>query len=178
MSAIQWVADFAKRVVQLAEISVQTDFGRSQLWLGGLFYPEAYFTASRQSVAAMNEWPLEDLVLSFQIGEETLDSQSFLLTGLSMQGASWDYKNKCLALTNTLTTDLPRTRARWERRPEASVQKLQQTSQGGSAFVNVPIYLTDVRKELVVSVPLSIPSDVSHDIWIQRACALIVWRNT
>lgn len=33
------------------------------IWLGGLFAPEAYITASRQCVAQANLWPLEELYL-------------------------------------------------------------------------------------------------------------------
>lgn len=51
ISATAWVTDFVKRVVQLKVLSGKTDFGQSGLWLGGLLFPEAYLTATRQSVA-------------------------------------------------------------------------------------------------------------------------------
>jgi len=34
-----------------------------RVWLGGLFAPEAYITATRQCVAQANLWPLEELYL-------------------------------------------------------------------------------------------------------------------
>jgi len=34
-----------------------------QLWLGGMFIPEAYITATRQYVAQANSWSLEELSL-------------------------------------------------------------------------------------------------------------------
>ncbi len=36
------------------------------VWLGGLFIPEAYITATRQYVAQANSWSLEELYL--QVG--------------------------------------------------------------------------------------------------------------
>lgn len=33
------------------------------VWLGGLFIPEAYITATRQYVAQANSWSLEELYL-------------------------------------------------------------------------------------------------------------------
>ena len=41
-------------------------FSRSKtvhIWLGGLFTPEAYITATRQYVAQVNNWSLEELYL-------------------------------------------------------------------------------------------------------------------
>ena len=37
------------------------------MWLGGLFAPEAYITATRQCVAQANLWPLEELYLEVKI---------------------------------------------------------------------------------------------------------------
>ncbi len=37
------------------------------VWLGGLFIPEAYITATRQYVAQANSWSLEELYL--QVGQ-------------------------------------------------------------------------------------------------------------
>ena len=34
-----------------------------EIWLGGLFTPEAYITATRQYVAQANNWSLEELYL-------------------------------------------------------------------------------------------------------------------
>ena len=67
ISATEWVNDFVKRVEQLKKLSSQSDFGQSGLWYGGLLYPEAYLTATRQSVAQKNGWSLEELELRFEI---------------------------------------------------------------------------------------------------------------
>ena len=37
------------------------------IWLGGLFTPEAYITATRQYVAQANNWSLEELYLDVSV---------------------------------------------------------------------------------------------------------------
>jgi len=37
------------------------------LWLGGMFIPEAYITATRQYVAQANSWSLEELSLQVAV---------------------------------------------------------------------------------------------------------------
>lgn len=63
-----WINDFVKRVEQLKRLSAAKDFGQSGLWYGGLLFPEAYLTATRQAVAQNNGYSLEQLELKFEIG--------------------------------------------------------------------------------------------------------------
>jgi len=42
-------------------VQKSNDFGKKGLWFGGLLYPEAYLTATRQFVAQANGWSLEEL---------------------------------------------------------------------------------------------------------------------
>jgi hypothetical protein len=65
------------------------------VWLGGLFTPEAYITATRQHVAQANSWSLEELHLHITVHDEPRrptapppDDRSFPLTGLQLQGAA------------------------------------------------------------------------------------------
>jgi len=56
------------------------------VWLGGLFVPEAYITATRQYVAQANSWSLEELSLQVTVTESSqqkaaLDVRSFGVTG-------------------------------------------------------------------------------------------------
>jgi dynein heavy chain 1 len=54
----QWIEDFAKRVKQLQQLCLTPldKLGSVGIWLGGLFNPEAFVTASRQTVAQENKW--------------------------------------------------------------------------------------------------------------------------
>jgi dynein heavy chain 1 len=51
ITATAWIIDFVKRVNQLKVLSTSPDFGKSGLWFGGLLFPEAYLTATRQFIA-------------------------------------------------------------------------------------------------------------------------------
>lgn len=68
ITVTEWIEDFNKRIDQLQKVSVSSDFGRKGgLWFGGLLFPEAFMTASRQSVAQDNKWSLEELDLQFEV---------------------------------------------------------------------------------------------------------------
>jgi len=67
ISATVWINDFVKRINQLKRLSGEKDFGQKGLWYGGLLFPEAYLTATRQSVAQKNSWSLEELELKFEV---------------------------------------------------------------------------------------------------------------
>ena len=87
------------------------------IWLGGLFNPEAYITATRQYVAQANGWSLEELMLEVLISDSNKsgdsDDGTFGVTGLKLQGATT--KNNKLFLASTIFTDLPLTSLRWIR---------------------------------------------------------------
>lgn len=56
------------------------------MWLGGLFVPEAYITATRQYVAQANSWSLEELCLEVSVTTSqnaVMDAYSFGVTGMS-----------------------------------------------------------------------------------------------
>jgi dynein heavy chain 1 len=83
-TVIQWITDFADRVRQLNEISSlysstkeTAALQRINVWLGGFLNPEAYITATRQYVAQMNGWSLEELILEIDI-KDTADNSDHL----------------------------------------------------------------------------------------------------
>lgn len=54
------------------------------VWLGGLFNPEAYITATRQCVAQANSWSLEELMLEVSIADS--EGQVTAGGGFSVKG--------------------------------------------------------------------------------------------
>lgn len=73
MSVNAWVADLALRADQLKSLgdiarSGLTGLRTARVWIGGLFSPEAYITATRQAVAQENKWALESLQLELEVG--------------------------------------------------------------------------------------------------------------
>jgi dynein heavy chain 1 len=118
-----WMSDLAQRLNQLQKLSeVSQREGAKGLksipiWLGGLFNPEAYITATRQFVAQANSWSLEELELEVIVHEGKVESGNdqggFFIQGLKLQGASCS-KNH-LKLTSVIMTDLPPILLRWIR---------------------------------------------------------------
>jgi dynein heavy chain 1 len=78
MSANQWIADFAARLHQLEQLANRPNFVGAEIWLGGLFYPEAFITATRQAAAQKNGWSLEELQLSLEINS---NRHGFIVSG-------------------------------------------------------------------------------------------------
>lgn len=76
MGVAGWVDDLAKRLDHLASVSKagpKTGPSATPYWLGGLFSPDAFVTASRQHVAGALSCSLDELALSLVVGphEET-----------------------------------------------------------------------------------------------------------
>uniref|UniRef100_A0A0M3HLE0 Dynein_C domain-containing protein n=1 Tax=Ascaris lumbricoides TaxID=6252 RepID=A0A0M3HLE0_ASCLU len=71
-----WIHDFVERVNQLAKFAASTSLKKETVWLGGMFSPEAFITATRQLVAQSNQWSLEELNMRVEVGvtEDRVDS--------------------------------------------------------------------------------------------------------
>ena len=89
MAVSGWVADFARRLAQLDNIAGLGSLTNVEVWLGGLFFPEAYITATRQAVAHRKKWSLETLNLRLDI-ERVNDPSAFVVDGTSIS---------CLSMT-------------------------------------------------------------------------------
>lgn len=79
MGAGRWIDDLVKRVVHLDELAKagpRTGSDASPYWLGGLFNPDAFVTATRQHVAQALSCSLEELRLSLVVGSKADDGES------------------------------------------------------------------------------------------------------
>ena len=135
------------------------------VWLGGLFTPEAYITATRQFVAQTNSWSLEELVLEISVYDSVKDVKfdecSFGLVGLKFQGAVCT-KNK-VTLSVNITNDIPVSVIKWCR-----VEQLRQTS---SMKINLPVYLNSTRSELLFK--LDMETDQNENLFYMRGVAIL-----
>lgn len=80
VSLNHWVGDFKSRLQQVENITKENDYSSMHVWLGGLFMPEAYITATRQAVAQAHKWSLEELTLEIDLNKHG-DDDSFTVTG-------------------------------------------------------------------------------------------------
>lgn len=71
MGAAGWIDDLGKKLIHLEILSksgAKSGPGAPLYWLGGLFNPDAFVTASRQHVARALSCSLEELRLSLVVG--------------------------------------------------------------------------------------------------------------
>lgn len=170
ISVTEWLQDFTKRVKQLEALHACPDFQDFELWFGGLFFPEAFLTASRQAVAQKMKVSLEELLLVTDIGAEGRDSQSFIVKGLYMEGADWDTKGE-LKSTDELSAALPNTRLKWAHRTSDEYKQTE-------GYLKLPLYLNTTRANIVESVKLRPPPAIKTSTWIQRGACLTLWTKT
>jgi len=168
LSCIEWIQDFKARLAQLADASTSTDYGKRGMWLGGLIYPEAYMTATRQAVAQDQKLSLEELELRLDIGNsEPRGEDSFGLKGISLEGAKYDIAGQKLEPTQDLNTSLPHSVMKWVKRDKNADE---------TRLIEVPVYLNDNRNNLLFSVKLD-RGNSSINSWYQRGTAFIAWNK-
>lgn len=155
-----WMADLKSRLEQVESIARETAFDEVEVWIGGLFSPEAYVTATRQATAQRNQWSLEELVLEVSIGSEGLEG-GYCVRGLRMEGGRWDDKGE-VCLTSVPSTKLPKTAIRW----------VKEDAKTGNE-VALPVYLNADRSDLLFTINVPARADEKDRI-PQRAVALVL----
>ena len=170
LNVTEWILDFRNRINQLNKITQAKDYGRSGLWIGGLIFPEAYLTATRQSVAQELKVPLDELMLSVELVKNitTVDKTSFVLKGLCIEGAEWNYDEDKLIMTDSLFSQLPPFLLKWTAKKDANMQNI----------FPIPVYMNTMRKNLLFSVFIKNESVLTDSDWYQRGIALISWNKT
>merc|ERR1719495_1400349 len=170
-SVAAWVTDFAQRVKQLTKVSsaVQGNSAAAlktvTVWMGGLFNPEAFITATRQCVAQANSWSLEELSLDVTVADEadqpSFDDCSFAVEGLKLSGAVC--RGNQLALSSEISTNLHLTRLRWVRNTEGD----------SGSLIQLPVYLNSSRANLLFTVNLPLVAGQKKTDFHERGVAII-----
>ncbi|KAJ3049329.1 hypothetical protein HK097_009672, partial [Rhizophlyctis rosea] len=160
ISLHEWVADFQSRLVQLQDIAQRESYDNLRIWIGGLFIPESFITATRQAVAQSHGWSLEELVMEVDVADTSF-SGGFALSGLRLEGAEW-YDG--LVLSTAISTKVDVITIRWVQRQDAA------TTGGLSAL---PVYLNGDRGDLLFT--MRVKAKVGSD-WrkiVQRGVAAV-----
>lgn len=170
LSVSQWVVDLAQRLQQfegLAQLVLQgKDLRSARVWMGGLFVPEAFVTATRQAVAQAHGWSLEKLQLSLDVRKDKddlpqLDKKSFLVTGLRFEGANC--RGSTLSLIEDPFSSQPLTVLRWSLEPPTL----------GKQRVRLPVYLNATRTSLVFMATLDTADNLSEETFYKRGVAIL-----
>ncbi|KAJ3331033.1 hypothetical protein HDU76_004259 [Blyttiomyces sp. JEL0837] len=157
LSLAQWVKDFAKRLEQLTEVAQAPSYENLHIWLGGLFIPEAYITATRQAVAQKNQWSLEELRLVVGI-DPSLKADSFGLKGLQLEGGEWKHQTG-LELSAEVSTALDLVHLVWH---DGTVDR---------GNVGIPVYLNGDRSDLLFTAELKVDAALVPPL-VQQAVAI------
>uniref|UniRef100_A0A915HKX7 Dynein heavy chain, cytoplasmic n=1 Tax=Romanomermis culicivorax TaxID=13658 RepID=A0A915HKX7_ROMCU len=175
-TVIQWIYDFAERIKQLNEISnafvkdQAKAFKNVRVWLGGLFAPEAYITATRQFVAQSNAWSLEELFLEVHVAESfdklKFDDCSFGVTGLKLMGAK-SVENSKLTICDQIFTDMRAVQFKWLRAEGKRADKAT------SGILTLPVYLHSTRQHLLFTLDFNAADNLEPRIFYERGVAVI-----
>lgn len=163
MSVSEWIPDLARRLSQLDGItSVQQNLSDVEVWLGGLFFPEAYITATRQAVAHRKRWSLETLHLRLDIGQMN-DPGAFIVDGLILEGAAWDTENEKLVLNDGQSVRLNASQIRW-------VQDDTSNEEQPADLVTLPVYLNNDRSDVMFTVDLPFDGHSASLVAMRAVC--------
>ena len=137
--------------------------GPLRIWLGGLFQPGAFLTATRQRTSRSLALSLEKLTLEAAVGaDEGRSSQpggfsaeasacQFLVERCMLHAARWDREKGCLDSGSGEAVALPPLVLRWR---EASGGCAVEDSDEGASMVHLPMYLNSERGSVLCSVQL------------------------
>ncbi|KAI9501195.1 dynein heavy chain [Coemansia spiralis] len=179
-SLSKWIADFANRLEQgrvLVEriersgsAMIVREMQSQSVWLGGLLYPEAFITATRQAVAKQLQCSLEELEIGIALDTDN-ESDAFGVNGLRIEGAVWKPRQQALALNDGGAERLGECHLKWMRR-----QKHDEQDSDRKNVVGIPVYLNMDRSNLLFEAKLQIDSadgSTSTGAVIQRAVAIV-----
>ncbi|KAJ7171883.1 dynein heavy chain protein 1 [Mycena crocata] len=152
-----WIADLSRRLAQLDNIAGLDNLNNVEVWLGGLFFPEAYITATRQAVAHRKKWSLETLHLRLDI-ERVNDPGAFIIDGLALEGASWAVDK--LVLNDGEAVRLNPSQVRWVQAGDVSTENM----------VNLPVYLNNDRSDVLFTVDLPFDNSAGPLVAMRAVC--------
>eukprot|EP00298_Acanthocystis_sp_HF-20_P014810 c20911_g2_i2.p2 GENE.c20911_g2_i2~~c20911_g2_i2.p2 ORF type:complete len:357 (-),score=187.42 c20911_g2_i2:98-1168(-) len=167
MGFTEFIADLSKRITLMNSVMKSPKYLKNDgVWLGGLMSPEAWITATRQSVAQTKKVSLGDLTLVLQIDITTTADDCFVIKGLVVEGAM--FKEGKLSPAVSVSSSVPPSRIRWVTHQEGKDLNIDN-------MMGIPVYLNNQRKELVFTALIAAPENVPHSVWFQRGIALILW---
>ncbi|KAI5123747.1 hypothetical protein M0805_000339 [Coniferiporia weirii] len=159
MSISEWIPNLSLRLAQLDRIATLDNFNHVEVWLGGMFFPEAYITATRQAVAHRKRWSLETLDLRLDI-ERVNDPGAFIVDGLVLEGASWSSDK--LILNDGESVRLNPSQIRWV--------QVDAGEQSSSDMVSLPVYLNNDRSDVLFTVKLPFNSADGQLVAMRAVC--------
>lgn len=183
ISLMQWMTEFGQRLKQLERIA-KGEMENKAVWLGGLFRPAGWITASRQQAAHAMNVSLEALQLSLVLGDDVdiggyeLDGEQTcklvetkltfpLPPGFVLQGATLANDN-ALVLNDGESSRVARTVLRWLEKGEGEEAKGDMRK----ARFACPVYLTADRDLVLFTAELD-TQEVATERLVQRGVCIL-----
>eukprot|EP00760_Papus_ankaliazontas_P026596 PhM_4_TR3054/c0_g1_i1/m.97841/K10413/DYNC1H; dynein heavy chain 1, cytosolic len=176
LSLTAWVTDFSRRLERLQEFASQEPcaYRTHPIHIGSLFYPEAFITASRQSVARALHYPLEQLQIAIEIGDgaqHQTDGGAFKIVGISAEAAAFE-SGKFQLLKAELRTRLPSCSVVWRTREQAAEHSERQQKESS---LSLPLYLNPTRNDVLCISSFAVDSTTPRHLWYQGGVSLVAW---
>lgn len=162
-----YIIDLQRRFEQFNKLIETPDYQSSGVWFGGLLFPEAYMTATRQFVAQRNGWSLEELEIRVErYNGQKLTEESLLTTGLRIEGGNWSEDNVIAPIQENqeIGSSLPEMLMSW--------QKVADKTPAEDEMM-IPVYLNRTRKNLIMS--LRVKCGAHRTLLYQKGIAIIAW---
>ncbi|CAD5206375.1 unnamed protein product [Bursaphelenchus okinawaensis] len=153
VTAAEWIKDFEQRIVQLVKFSESTCLRDEPVWLGGLFSPEAYITATRQLIAQTNGWSLEQLNMHVSVGSNA-PADRFTISGMEIVGAECKSGNS-VSLIDDVQSSVGELHFSW---------KLESNK---VETISLPVYLYSNRRNLLFTINLH-PENFQKSLLYER----------
>ncbi|KAJ1679544.1 dynein heavy chain, partial [Spiromyces aspiralis] len=181
----KWVMDFADRLDQIQRVTNQVTPGvsakdvirREGIWLGGLVFPEAFITATRQEAAKSLGTSLEELELAVKFAPLNGDGaggNEFSLCRLRLEGARLrpGSEGEIIPLSEGGGEKLDAITLYWDRMPGSNAIN--------GSLITLPVYLNSDRKDLLFSARVPVfaadaatPTSLVCKEATQRAIAIV-----
>ena len=150
--------------------------------MGGLYFPQAFLTASLQNYARRIQEAIDTISFGFEVLDEgeikEAPEKGVIITGLFLEGARWDHEEKCLVESRAkeLFTNLP----------PVKLEPIVNRAKPKDVYT-CPVYKTLKRAGTLSTtgdstnfvLPIELPCGKQPDShWIKRGVACIVSLDT
>ncbi|KAL4450636.1 hypothetical protein ABPG77_000992 [Micractinium sp. CCAP 211/92] len=165
-----WMQNLLQRVAQIQDWTADLTVPKS-VWLSGLFNPQSFLTAIKQTTARRNEWALDRTVLVTEVTKKTADQvdapsrDGAYVSGLLLEGASWDDKLGIL--------DESKPKQLFTQMPVILVKAVPAEKEPKDNLYQCPVYMTERRfREEVFTAQLKTKGPWTH--WTTAGAALLL----
>jgi len=189
-----WLKDLALRVSRLHDLArsiAAPDQRPVRVWLGGLFQPGAFLTATRQRAARARSLSLEKLALEVSIadgdghqgGAVGGAACEVLVEGCMIHAARWDAAESCLCPGAGEARALPPMMLGWRDTSRdaggSADDRRERDGAEDASMVELPMYLNAERKVVLSTVRLKgrVEEGAAVTPWHELCSAITLWAD-